>query len=218
MANRSNKRHDYLALRDRRAIQNATEFALKIDLPLTMAVTVHWAHADGPCAGNWRTKFSYLIRLCKRWMQARGVTWAATAVHEQGSSKELPHTHFAIHVPARLFASFEAELKRRTAGHVESVVAVRPIKPPQGAMGWARYQTKAIHPRYLDTVSPPVRTVDRDKIQGPIVGRRSYVSRAIGEAAQTGRGAGHTKAPALTGDAETNQRIIERWQRRQGAA
>jgi hypothetical protein len=219
MANRSDKRHDYLSLRDRRAIENATEFARNIDLPLTMAVTVHWAYAGGPCAGNWRAKFSYLILLCKRWMQARDVIWAATAVHEQGSSKELPHTHFAIHVPARLFAPFETELKRLAAGYVESVVAVRPIKPPLGAMGWARYQTKAIHPRYLDTVSPSVRKVDRDKVQGPIFGRRIYISgRSIGKVAQTQYWAGLVKPPALTGNTETNQRIMERWKRRRGAA
>jgi len=216
MANRSDKRHDYLSLRDRRAIENATSFAPQVGLPLTCAITVHWANADGPCTGDWRTKFEYTVLLSKRWMRRNSATWAATAVHEQGSSKEAPHTHLAVHVSPALAAKFEAYLSRLLDGRFERVVWVRPIKPPAGAPGWARYQTKAIHSRYFDKVSPPVRMADRNKVQGPIFGRRIYISRSIGEAAQTRFLANLAKTPALTGNPDIDQRIMARWEWRQG--
>lgn len=218
--------HPHLRLGEYRNIFEAAAFAERLGCPLNMTFTIHWGVAGGD--GHWRNQQERFLDLLGRFLRHHGarkkaVVWVAE-IDPQGKG---PHIHGALHVPLHRtgfgYREVEGYMLKLLGNPPERVLKVDQVsRHPYGLTGWLRYSTKALDREHRSLVPKPW----RKHPQGPIYGKRSGTSKAIGRTARKCAGIVYTwdggrliappPVPAFTQSPEINERIEARHRRRYG--
>ncbi len=169
---------------------HAFNFAEEIGRPFTLSVTLNFAHTDCPPEamtpqfmslldkkfGPWWRRPSRLQKLAPQ--GAPAYAWVA----ENGSGQ--PGIHWAVHIPERRRADFEARLPgwvKAVAGDITEGVTIH-IESIYSAPGLRSYLLKGCDPNYAKFCKLAFHD------QGIVHGKRSGVSRSLQRTARTRAG------------------------------
>lgn len=166
------------------SIMRAFDYAKEIDRPLNTYVVIHLRESERQAA---TTAFKIIRHKFRDWLAYKAKQQRVAIppdyiyAFENPDDDDVPHVNWALHVPDRLRAEFEAKLARwveKVQGRLDPFdIHVQPITPSH-AKRLAKYICKGTDAAfvsyfYLDDVHAP---------QGEIWGKRAGVSPSIGTA------------------------------------